>query len=41
MWWVELPDPDLAYLVEGTPEFHLVPVVHIEGPRRAEDVHRR
>ena len=20
-WWVELPDPDLAYLVEGTPEF--------------------
>lgn len=20
-WWIELPDPDLAYLVEGTPEF--------------------
>ncbi len=18
-WWIELPDPDLAYLVEGTP----------------------
>ncbi|MFZ7086485.1 RtcB family protein [Curtobacterium sp. RRHDQ10] len=21
-WWITLPDPDLAYLVEGTPEFH-------------------
>lgn len=21
-WWIELPDPDLAYLVEGTEEFH-------------------
>lgn len=20
-WWIDLPDPDLAYLVEGTPEF--------------------
>jgi tRNA-splicing ligase RtcB len=20
-WWINLPDPDLAYLVEGTPEF--------------------
>lgn len=20
-WWIELPNPDLAYLVEGTPEF--------------------
>jgi tRNA-splicing ligase RtcB len=20
-WWISLPDPDLAYLVEGTPEF--------------------
>ncbi|MGX9294948.1 RtcB family protein [Tsukamurella paurometabola] len=20
-WWIQLPDPDLAYLVEGTPEF--------------------
>jgi tRNA-splicing ligase RtcB len=20
-WWIELPDPDVAYLVEGTPEF--------------------
>jgi tRNA-splicing ligase RtcB len=20
-WWIKLPDPDLAYLVEGTPEF--------------------
>jgi tRNA-splicing ligase RtcB (3'-phosphate/5'-hydroxy nucleic acid ligase) len=20
-WWITLPDPDLAYLVEGTPEF--------------------
>lgn len=20
-WWIHLPDPDLAYLVEGTPEF--------------------
>ena len=20
-WWIPLPDPDLAYLVEGTPEF--------------------
>jgi tRNA-splicing ligase RtcB len=20
-WWIELPDPDLAYLVDGTPEF--------------------
>lgn len=22
-WWIELPDKDLAYLVEGTPEFDL------------------
>jgi tRNA-splicing ligase RtcB len=21
-WWISLPDDDLAYLVEGTPEFH-------------------
>ena len=21
-WWITLPDPDLAYLVEGTPQFH-------------------
>jgi len=21
LWWIDLPDPDLAYLVEGTPEF--------------------
>ena len=21
-WWIALPDPDLAYLVEGTPQFH-------------------
>ena len=21
-YWIQLPDPDLAYLVEGTPEFH-------------------
>jgi tRNA-splicing ligase RtcB (3'-phosphate/5'-hydroxy nucleic acid ligase) len=20
-WWISLPDPDLAYLVEGTDEF--------------------
>ncbi|WP_334148696.1 RtcB family protein [Microbacterium sp.] len=20
-WWIDLPDPDLAYLIEGTPEF--------------------
>lgn len=20
-WWIDLPDPDLAYLAEGTPEF--------------------
>lgn len=20
-WWISLPDPDLSYLVEGTPEF--------------------
>lgn len=20
-WWIDLPDTDLAYLVEGTPEF--------------------
>jgi tRNA-splicing ligase RtcB len=31
-WWIELPDPDLAYLVEGTPEF----TAYIRQLRRAQ-----
>jgi tRNA-splicing ligase RtcB len=31
-WWIELPDPDLAYLVEGTPEFR----AHIRELRWAQ-----
>jgi tRNA-splicing ligase RtcB (3'-phosphate/5'-hydroxy nucleic acid ligase) len=31
-WWIQLPDPDLAYLVEGTPEFD----AYIRGLRWAQ-----
>lgn len=35
-WWIDLPDPDLAYLVEGTEEFW----AYIRAPRWAQDYAR-